>query len=121
MIPGVDTRDRVLPAVGYPRRAVGPDNDIMRRRALAEIDELERAVPRIEPAQRAVALAGEPDRSIGGGRDVMRATGGGHRIIFDPERAFLCAGATRQCGGDEHSSGGRGKKLAAIHCVTPAL
>jgi len=31
------------------------------------------------------------------------------------------AGATQQGGGDEHSSGGRGKKLAAIHCVTPAL
>jgi hypothetical protein len=98
MIPGVDARDRILPAFGYPRRAVGSDNDTMGRRALAEIDEFGRAVSRIEPPQCAVALAGEPDRAIGGGRDVMRASGGGDRIIFDPERAFLRAGATQQSG-----------------------
>ena len=121
MIAGVDARDRVLAALGHPGRAIRADDDAMGRGALAEIDQLVGAVARIETPQRAVALAAEPDRAVGGGRGVARAHAGGDRIIFDAERAFLRVGMAQQGGRGEDSGGGGSKKLAAIHCVTPAL
>ena len=96
VITGIDAGDRILSALGDPGRAVGADDDAVRGGALAEIDQLVRAVARIEPAQRAVALAAEPDRAVGRRRDVARAHAGGDRIIFDPERAFLGAGKAQQ-------------------------
>src|SRR5260370_6417628 len=71
--------------------------------------------------ERSVALAGKPDGAVAGGRDVVQADARVDRKIFDPERAFLRAGASEQGGRGNNSSGGRDEKLAAIHCVTPAL
>jgi hypothetical protein len=121
VIAGIDPCNGILAALGHPWRAVRPDNHSVGGGALAEIDQLECAIQWIEPAQRSVALAAEPDRAIGGGRDIARAHAGGDRIIFYPERAFLCLGAAQQRGRGEDGGGGRGEKLAAIHCVTPSL
>ena len=122
VIAGVDAGDRVLPAFGDPGRAIGPDDDAMGRGALAEIDQLVRAVARIEPAQRAVALAAEPDRAVGRGRGVARAHAGGDRENISPGTGFpgRAAGRSKRRRG-ENCGSGEAEKLAAIHCVTPAL
>jgi hypothetical protein len=93
----------------------------VRRGALSEIDQPGRAVAGIEPTQRRVALAGEPDRAVGRGRDVMWAHARIKPEVFYPERSFLRERFLQLGGRSQDSSGGRSEKLAAIHCVTPAL
>ena len=68
----IDARDRVLPALGDPGRAVRPDDHAVRRRALAERDLLDLAGLRIEDAERALALRRVPDGAVRRGRDVVR-------------------------------------------------
>ena len=120
VIGGIDAGDRILPALGHPRRAVGANRDAVGRGALAEIDQPGRAVARIEPPQRPVALAGEPDRAVGRGRHVMRAHARVKPEVFYPERTFLRATLLQQRGRSQDSGGGRSEKLAAIYGVTPA-
>jgi hypothetical protein len=84
---------------------------------LAKADRLESAISGIKPAEQALALGREPDRSIGGGGKVMQADAGADREIFCPERAFLRKPWPR----GEEGGGARGKKLAAIHGVTPTV
>src|SRR5262245_31242368 len=92
----------------------------MGRGALAEIDLLERAVFGVEPPQRAVALATVPDGAVGCGRRVAGARTRRHREVFHPERALLGLRDAQQRGRGQNCGSGGGKKLAAIHCVTPA-
>jgi hypothetical protein len=89
-------------------------------RTLAKIDRLEGAVARIELAENAGPLAGEPDGAVGRRRNIVQADAGRDRLIFDAERTFPPeSGATERR--DREDCGGRGEKLAAIHCVVPAL
>ena len=68
----VHADDRVEPAVGDPRRAVGADDDAVGCRSGAE-----RRMPRpagagIEPAELAARLRRVPDAAVAGGCDVVR-------------------------------------------------
>src|SRR5258706_16460290 len=68
----IDARDRVLSALGDPRRAIRSDDDAMGRGAGPKRNVLVLAGLRIEPAENAFLLAAVPDRAIRRRRDVMR-------------------------------------------------
>ena len=69
----VDADDRVEPAIGDPRRAIGADDDPMRRRSAAELCHLRRTRLRIEPPELARELRRVPDTAVARGRDVVRS------------------------------------------------
>ena len=68
-----DAHDRVLAAVGDPRRAVRALDDAVRRGAAAERHQLDARALRVEPAEVAAALRREPDAAVGRRRDVVDA------------------------------------------------
>src|SRR5690606_24721908 len=68
-----DANDRVPAAVGQPRGAIGSLDHAVRRRSLAERDELGATGLRVEAAEVAAAVRGEPDAAVGRGRDVVDA------------------------------------------------
>src|SRR5215813_8172821 len=68
----IDTRDRVLSALGDPRSTVRPDDHAVRSGTRPEGDLVVLAGLGIEPAKDALLLAAVPHRPVRGGRDVMR-------------------------------------------------
>src|SRR3989454_633595 len=68
----IDAHDRVRAALGHPRRAVGADDHAVRRRPLAEWDQLDLAARGIEAPQLAVALRRVPDDAVRAHRHVVR-------------------------------------------------
>jgi hypothetical protein len=74
------------------------------------------AILRIEPAEQALALGRKPDRAIGSGSEVVQTDAGANGVVFCPERAFL-----RKTRAGREEGDARGKKLAAIHGVTPTV
>jgi hypothetical protein len=81
----IDAHDRVLSAVGKPRRAVGAGDHAVRRGAAAERHELDLAALRIENAEVAAALRRDPDRAARRRvrPDVVHAMAPGHRVFLD--------------------------------------
>ena len=77
----VDSDDRVEPAVGHPRGAVGPDDDAVRRRPVAERDLRRLPRRRVEPAELARRLGRVPDRPVGRRRDVVWVRARGHGVL----------------------------------------
>jgi hypothetical protein len=82
----VDPHDRVQPAVGDPRGAVGPDDHAVRRRPVAQRDLRGPAGLRVEAPQAAGGLRGVPDGPIAGGRDVVGVGAVGHGELLEPHR-----------------------------------
>src|SRR5262249_10522097 len=67
--------DGVGAAFGHPRRAVGPNDDAVRRGGAAQGDELDLAGARIEAAELAVTLGRVPDDAVLADGDVVRSRG----------------------------------------------
>ena len=90
---GIDAENRIQPAIGDPRRAVGPDDDAVRRRAFAEPDALHLSRLRVKASENTGTLARVPDAPVGCGRHVMGVIVRLHLEIFDLHRA---SGARQQ-------------------------
>src|SRR5690606_12291554 len=108
--------DRVLPAVGNPRLAIGPEYHAMRRRALAE---RHLAIgPRIDvdDPERALALRGIPDFARPPRRRIVRPRAGGKlehpcfvlRLVRRGRIGFLCL----RTGAHAHERDGGGNEQA---------
>ena len=68
-----DADDRVLPAIGEPRRMVRPLDDAVRRGPRAERDQFRAPGRRLEPAQVTARLRRKEHAAVGRGRDVVDA------------------------------------------------
>src|SRR5262249_26905303 len=80
---GIDPGDGVLPAFGHPGRAVGAEDDSVRRGIRSERDLLELAAPGIEAAEEAFVVAGEPHSAVRRGRYVVRIGVGRQLVVLD--------------------------------------
>src|SRR5215831_4913454 len=69
---GIDSGDRVLPALGDPGGTVGSYDHAMGRRARPQRDQIRLAGPGIEPAEFARRLRSEPHCTIRCRIDVVR-------------------------------------------------
>ena len=101
----IDARDGVLPALGDPGGAVGPDDHAMRRSTRPERNLRHLAGLRIEDAERALALRGVPDRAVRRRRHVMRMRAVRHVVIRHVRRRRrLEAERKHRHRGDNHTN-----------------